>query len=174
MVKFSLLVPLIRSTGRTMQSGVASTDSVHIQDEAEREYLVPAILLPKHRNDHGRNERDHEHEAYILIAPTELVRRWKGRPILSRDDVRRRVFLPMGIYPRLHSKVVTQMQRVDGIDLNDEHIDVQLSETCAKLCMENCIFSLSLDLKLGCIQIGFWDAPNVLVLGILEDLTAEV
>ena len=80
----------------------------------------------------------------------------------------------MGIFPRLLSKIVTQMQRVDGLDIQDEAI--KLAEDSAKLEMERCQFSCSLDFEHGCIRVGFWgpDPPNRLVLLLLKEMADEV
>ena len=82
-----------------------------------------------------------------------------------------------GNISRLLSKIVTQMQRVDGLDITQmQRVEaIHLSAHCAKLQMEDCTFSCSLDFEnAGSIRVGFWGPPDHLVLSISKKLADEV
>ena len=161
LVKFSLLVPLIRASDASHDSVNAAVESA---DGSACRYLVPAILPHTSVSD-----LEHDHEAFLIFATKEKIKKWtdfeqKSHHCLEVSKIKKEGFYPMGIFPRLLSKIVTQIQRVDGLNIQDEAI--KLSEDSANLEMERCKFSCSLDFEHGCIRVGFWgpDPPNRLVL----------
>jgi len=144
--------------------------------------LVPGILPPTSSMD-----LNHEHEAFLVVASLDKIKMWTdfkqtSYHCLKASHIRQQGVLPMGIFPRLLSKIVTQMQRVEGLDIIQmqrvEGVDkIHLSAHCAKLEMEGCKFTCSLDFDItGSIRVGFWGPgpPNHLVLSILKELADEV